>query len=39
MRIKEENIFAAIHNHSDGVLDSFKSFVGSGISLGSSSHI
>lgn len=34
MRIKVENIFSAIHGHSEGVLDSFKSFIGTGISLG-----
>ncbi len=36
VRIKEENIFNAIHAHSDGVLDSMQNFVGSGISLSAS---
>ena len=35
VRIKEENIFNAIHCHSDGALDSMNHFVGSGISLSS----
>ena len=37
IRIKEENVFNAIHAHGDGVLDSMQNFIGSGISLSSSS--
>ena len=36
VRIKEENIFNAIHAHGDGALDSMGHFVGAGISLSSS---